>query len=375
MTVASGTLLVVSVASLNIIWGYPWLGIFSTSVSLFVLGRLTSILMSPKLDFHLSLPRSVPAGIPLSIPINCRNRGRLPAMQFLISFDRRLPGKRLWRRRGRMQDRQYEFLTPPQPISLMESGKTQRVPSTIRFTRRGTQAIPKLITRSYFPFYLFQVTQQVDLHEEITVTPAPLDPSKDTATLGFLEALGEWSHKLLSGDALDYTGSREYQTGMPVRRWDFNSWARLGRPIVREFQSPSIQQIFLIIDTAQDGQRVQETDEWNPAFERLLSAATTTILDLTKKRVSLQLCVTCEENRKAEEGGFINVDSESMLIRLANASAMDSSLSNQQLNEALETVQQATALVLSNRDAESYPNTLPRSVTWICITDPPSESS
>ncbi len=67
-----------------------------------------------------------------------------------------------------------------------------------------------------------------------------------------LDAFGGWSHKLLSGDALDYTGSREYQVGMPVRRWDFTSWARLGRPIVREFQSPSIQLVTLIVDTSRE---------------------------------------------------------------------------------------------------------------------------
>jgi uncharacterized protein (DUF58 family) len=43
---------------------------------------------------------------------------------------------------------------------------------------------------------------------------------------------------LVTGHAGDYCGSREYLPGMPVRRWDYSKWARLGRPVVREFAEP-----------------------------------------------------------------------------------------------------------------------------------------
>ncbi|MEC8473190.1 MAG: hypothetical protein VXZ38_00945, partial [Planctomycetota bacterium] len=146
MTVASGTLLVVSIASLNIIWGYPWLGIFSACFSMFFLGRLLSTLMRPKLDYHLSLPRSVPVGHHLAIPIRCRNRGRFPALKFLISFDRRRPGKgkRKWFRRRSHAYRAQHASSPPSPISILEAGRAERVTSSICFNERGKQYLPAI---------------------------------------------------------------------------------------------------------------------------------------------------------------------------------------------------------------------------------------
>lgn len=370
MTVASGTLLVVSIASLNIIWGYPWLGIFSAAISLFVIGRLLSSLMSPKLNYHLTLPRSVPFGFPLPIAINCFNRGRFPAMQFLISFDRRNQASRRRSRRGRTQNKVFESISAPQPVALIESGATRRVTSTLRFTSRGTHAMPSIVTQSYFPFYLFQVTQRLDPKQEITVTPRPLDGEEDESSRGFLQSMGEWSHQLLAGDALDYTGSREYEYGMPVRRWDFVSWARLGKPIVREYQSPSVQQVYLIVDTSEQPDPAVNAEKRKADLEHLLSAATTSILELGKKRVSLQLCLTCEQDRHREEGGFAQIDNESMLIRLANADATDPESTNQQIERALESIHQSPALILSNRHSESYPYPLPRSAHWIQITAP-----
>ena len=230
--------------------------------------------------------------------------------------------------------------------------------------------MPSIVTQSYFPFYLFQVTQRLDPKQEITVTPRPLDGEEDESSRGFLQSMGEWSHQLLAGDALDYTGSREYEYGMPVRRWDFVSWARLGKPIVREYQSPSVQQVYLIVDTSEQPDPAVNAEKRKADLEHLLSAATTSILELGKKRVSLQLCLTCEQDRHREEGGFAQIDNESMLIRLANADATDPESTNQQIERALESIHQSPALILSNRHSESYPYPLPRSAHWIQITAP-----
>jgi uncharacterized protein (DUF58 family) len=61
---------------------------------------------------------------------------------------------------------------------------------------------------------------------------------------------GEQEHTLFSlGHHGEYFSSREYQPGMPVRRWDYSSWARLGKPVVREFTDPSCPTAAIILDT------------------------------------------------------------------------------------------------------------------------------
>ena len=65
---------------------------------------------------------------------------------------------------------------------------------------------------------------------------------------------------------LEYVGSREYRPGMPVRRWDFASWARLGHPAVREFSEGRDSLAVLVVDAL----RRQPVDE---SLESVLSRA------------------------------------------------------------------------------------------------------
>jgi len=61
MTPSSVTLLVFGIVSVNIIWGYPWIGIFSACASLRVVGRILNRWMLPQLKLELlPEPRSPP---------------------------------------------------------------------------------------------------------------------------------------------------------------------------------------------------------------------------------------------------------------------------------------------------------------------------
>ena len=365
MTVASGTLMVVGFASLNVIWGYPWLGIFSACTSLLVFGRVVSYLMKPKLAFHLTLPRSVAAENPLPVAISLLNQGRFPAMNFAIHFK---PSKKATRRSLSNQSSEaidYKIISSPAPISLLESKKAKRISSTLRFSRRGTVRIPPILTKSYFPFHLYETENSSSLQTQITVTPRPLSSDQNEAARGFLESMGQWSHRLLAGDTLDYTGSREYEVGMPVRRWDFNSWARLGKPIVREYQSPSVQQVFLLIDTSRPEHSLYDQRTIDLEFEHLLSAAASTIIELSKKRVRLKIFVTSEMRDHFVDGDFLNADAESMLIQLADVSPISTSTSDEQLRQAFDSIHRSPALVLSTRSADQYPDSISSAINWI----------
>ena len=51
------------------------------------------------------------------------------------------------------------------------------------------------------------------------------------------------------GDSLEFVGTREYREGDPPRRIHWRSWARLGRPVVREYQEEYFSRIALVLDT------------------------------------------------------------------------------------------------------------------------------
>jgi uncharacterized protein (DUF58 family) len=81
------------------------------------------------------------------------------------------------------------------------------------------------------------------------------------------------SDLMMVGHGGDYFGSREYLPGMPVRRWDYNSWARLGQPIVREYSHPQQPTVALVIDTCLPQSLSLHSDDEVPEFEAILSLA------------------------------------------------------------------------------------------------------
>ncbi|TWU43810.1 hypothetical protein Q31b_13420 [Novipirellula aureliae] len=54
------------------------------------------------------------------------------------------------------------------------------------------------------------------------------------------------------GESPEYIGNREYVAGDSARRIDYRSWARLGRPIVREYQEEYYCRVALVLDTFVD---------------------------------------------------------------------------------------------------------------------------
>lgn len=350
MTPASVSLLLFGIVTLNIIWGFPWTGIFSACVGMFVVGCMIHFITLPSLNSSYSLPSSAPKGQPFRVTIHAKNQSVLPALDFGLSFAQPVVRRKRWLRRHSNQPIAYTVQQNPKQSLLLGSGDSATVNAALTYHRRGIHTLPDTVINGSFPFHLFESQIATPSQGSIAITPQPL--TNDGAhSKGLLDNLGGWSHKLLSGDQLDYTGSREYEAGMPVRRWDFPSWARLGVPIVREFQSPSIQTVFLIIDTG-----LEEHTETNhlgeyPAFEQMLSLATTAIHELTKQTVKIQLFVTEAKHANIESTGeyLSDTDPESMLIKLASAGPIDANSADKQMRSAVDIAERSPVLILTTR--------------------------
>lgn len=119
----------------------------------------------------------------------------------------------------------------------------------LRPRRRGVFPLPRLKVTSEFPLNLFRRSWELNIQGEIIAYPryAPLASMRSAS-----EAAGyageRISDSLLAGQSTDYSGSREYQPGVSVRRWDYASWARVGSPAVREFGDDRQTQFAIVID-------------------------------------------------------------------------------------------------------------------------------
>jgi uncharacterized protein (DUF58 family) len=391
MTAASVSLLLIGIISMNIVWGYPWVGMFSACLSLMLGGWTINRVMRPRLQIDYSLPRLAAAGQPFALLMHIVNRSRLPALDLEFCYEpARLARRRRtnWTGRRRTEESrpaagqaEFQSLGMPRMVGLFHPLERTDLNGSLVFLRRGIHALPDLVVTSLFPFHLFRSTRRYPSLASIAITPRVLTGEEDHVARGLLNTLGGWSHKLLCGDSLDYTGSREYEIGMPVRRWDFASWARLGRPIVREFQSPSIRTVTLIVDTASDPGRVELDADGQPLVERVLSVAATAITDLTRKMVRVDLLVTSQSPAThAAPGRWRPVnDSESLLIQLAAAETVTPRVADERIGIGVEQAGRSPVLILTSRCSVRLPPSATADTTVLRVEPahalPPPSSS
>lgn len=350
------------IVTLNIVWGYPWVGMFAACVALSVVGGITNRVFSPSMRVDVKLPLAVPATQPFAVQIYLTNKRRLPAMDLRVGFN-----IVAYRRFDEIENRLNagvplpSVVTQPlKPLGLVRSRSHESVSTSLCFAHRGIHAVPRVTIESSFPFHLFRIVRRFKTGAQIAITPAPLPSALASLSHMMMKSIDELTPRASSGDSLEYTGSREYQDGVQVRRWDFRSWARLGKPIVREYQASVLQKVWLIIDTATEF-NVPKQDA-KDSLERVLSCAAAVIPEWLERKVRLRMYVTSElpHDGKNESVSSSVVDSEPLQIRLAAANAIDIATADERLLQMLDCAGNKPVLVLTSR--RKLPDAITRSL-------------
>ena len=120
---------------------------------------------------------------------------------------------------------------------------------TLRPERRGLFGLPRLMAYTTFPFNFFRIGWPVRTMDALLVLPKFHPLQSVNIPPGQTYQPGGIAMTANLGASPEYVGNREYIPGEPVRRLDFRSWARLGKPVVREFQEEYYCRIALIQDT------------------------------------------------------------------------------------------------------------------------------
>lgn len=359
LTAASVSLLIAGIGSLNIVWGYPWMGMFAACTSLFVVGRLINHFALPSLQVSVDAPRWIAAGTSLPMSVRLINQGRWPGMNLWVETI----GKCDW-------------LPPEAEFAMIKE---------LRLARRGIHPLPAILVESYFPFYLFRAHREIDPRIHIAVTPAPISDEDDELWRSLRTTLKGIATRISQGDQVHYIGSLEYREGIPVRRWDFSSWARLGKPILREFSTPAARSVRLWIDNvcadvARPRPRIggrlaawaRPVEHAHEPFERILSLAAASIQTLARTGAAVTLSVTSNDSSSAlrcEAGG----DPSELLIALAALERIDpSSQSAEQLARwmrELQAGQDEALFVFSCRSRDALDREVPESTRWVTDRD------
>jgi len=173
-------------------------------------------------------PRGVTVGNPLRIHYEVRNeRRRAPAFALEIG---------------------EEGLSGRGFIPLLRAGGQATARSENRFIRRGVFPLEAITVSTSFPFGLFRKTRRIRAPGELTVWPrtdrpvAPPNPGGGRNAAGAALALGP------AGARGEYRGLRGFRPGDDPRDIHWRTTARLGMPVVREYEQNVTDTVWICLD-------------------------------------------------------------------------------------------------------------------------------
>ncbi len=187
-------------------------------------------------------PRGVTVGHPVRIRYQVINRRkRIPAFALEIG-EEELPGEAF--------------------VPFLKPGRTQATASENRFIRRGVFPLTAITVSTSFPFGLFRKTRTLTTPGELVVWPRtdrripPPSAGDGRSPLGGALAVGA------AGPRGEYRGLRGYRPGDDPRDIHWRTTARLGTPVVKEYEENRGETLWICLDTRNDpGERAEDAVE------------------------------------------------------------------------------------------------------------------
>jgi uncharacterized protein (DUF58 family) len=245
--------------------------IFCFLVAVMGLSICIGLLVRPRFNASRRLPRFGSVGTPFSYPVRIMNRtgktlrglfvmerpsdprpsfpefmsAREPRQQQRNRFDRTVGYHRwLWLLHMKRTAR-----IPENPVPDLAPGSRGEVHMEVTPLRRGRLELTGLTIAVPDPLGLFRSMVFSPLAGTVMILPRlyPVNP---------IDLPGHRKHQpggvaLASsvGDAEEFVSLREYRPGDPLRRIHWKSWAKAGKPIVKETQEEFFVRFALILDT------------------------------------------------------------------------------------------------------------------------------
>jgi uncharacterized protein (DUF58 family) len=268
----------------------PVFQLFSLSLGMIVIGIPWAMTRRANISARRDLPRFGTAGQPLRYTVRVRNTGRRkltrawitetppdprpdretftmlrePGEEERNAFDRFFSYYRWkWLILGR---RLYSGGTAPDDL-VLEPGQTAHITVEMTPLRRGVIRFHDLRLLLPDPFGLFQRCRHIVAPDAtLLVLPRrfPLPPVELPGGAAF-KISGEANTNVI-GNSGEFVGLRDYRPGDPLRQIHWKSWARTGRPIVKELEDTHYPRFGLIVDTL-------STDRDDTRFEEVISVA------------------------------------------------------------------------------------------------------
>jgi len=198
-----------------------------------------------------------------------------------------------------------EYRPRSQPICpavlfpYVPAGQSRRATYRGRLPARGHYRLGPVRLSTQFPFGLLRKTLVLGDHEVLTVYPRLGRLTQRWMARQHEAFSGTHRRERKHGSEGDFYGVRPWQAGDPMRWIHWRSTARLGMPVVRQFEQPRNRDVALVVELwrpASPGRAEREN------VELAVSFAATVIADLCRRGGSDLLLATGEGGPRVTQG-------------------------------------------------------------------------
>lgn len=210
--------------------------LFSVSAGIFLAAALFAFLPPPRLRLDCQLPSRLTALMPVTVRarVEATKRGKR-------DLQLTLPRPRRWGSSVRIK--------PPADYFDIDSGGTAETRMELQISRRGRYTLRGPALRATDPLRLAATRATALPDQVVLVYPRFYTLEEFIIPLGRRYQPGGIPLSSNNGDAIEFVGTREYREGDPVKNIHWRSWARCGKPVVKEYQEEYFCRIALILDT------------------------------------------------------------------------------------------------------------------------------
>ncbi len=155
---------------------------------------------------------------------------------------------------------------PELPLPDLPPGAVREIPAELIPLRRGKARLEGVTIACMEPFGLFRALRRVPICQTILILPKRYRIAPFALPGSMKYQQGGVSLASSVGESEEFISLREYRPGDPLRRLHWKSFAKAGKPVVKEFQDEFFVRHALILDTfAEHG--------LSPIFEEAVSVA------------------------------------------------------------------------------------------------------
>jgi uncharacterized protein (DUF58 family) len=207
--------------------------LFAAAAGLFLSALAFAFRFRPRVKLECALPLRATAGTNLTLRARLTPLGR--AGELMLEWPRAPEGPGLLR-------------SPPSTFLTLADDERE-VSAELQPERRGRYRLRGARARRTDPLRLMTTMAVTAPDETLLVYPRFWRLDRFDVPVGRSYQPGGIPLASNTGDAIEFVGTRDYREGDPIKNIHWRSWARRGKPVVKEYQEEYFSRVAIILDT------------------------------------------------------------------------------------------------------------------------------